>query len=201
MRSVGRAPILVRKVCTEITTKPLMMTTDLEKPGTVRCDVSTPFDTERIVVSQGFLQGTVDALQRAAWVNALAPWRIIAHLTFSWEASFDSGRRVYEKFMARKLPHVSYFYALEQNPSRDGCHVHALWADCGGVYRKEVWADWFQRYGRCRVEPVRNYEDVCGYCSKYCTKEAAWWNVNLQWHRKQKLNGSAFTLAAGPSLS
>jgi hypothetical protein len=33
------------------------------------------------------------------WVHGLAPWQVISHLTFSWEASFDSARRCYEKFM------------------------------------------------------------------------------------------------------
>jgi hypothetical protein len=96
--------------------------------------------------------------------------------------------------MRRHLPQVSYFYALEQNPSRDGFHVHALWADTASVFRKEVWAAWFKRYGRARIEPVRSFEDVSGYCSKYVTKEGAWWNVKLQWHRIRAMHDTQFVL-------
>lgn len=135
-----------------------------------------------------------DAEQMANWVNWLAPWEIIAHLTFSWECSLDSGRRVFERFMVRHLSRVSYFYALEQNPCRDGFHVHALWADAGSVFRKEAWSAWFQRYGRARIEPVRSYEDVSGYCAKYVTKERSWWDVKLQWHRLHAMHGRRFTL-------
>ena len=33
------------------------------------------------------------AVEMGDWVHGLAPWQVIAHLTFEWEASFDSGRR------------------------------------------------------------------------------------------------------------
>jgi len=145
-------------------------------------------------VVRGGDQRKLDSEQMADWVNWLAPWQIIAHLTFKWPCSLDSGRRVYERFMARHLPHLSYFYALEQNPSREGFHVHALWADSRNVFRKEAWAAWFTRYGRARIEPVRNYSDVSGYCSKYVTKERSWWNYKLQWHRLRQMHGPDFKL-------
>jgi hypothetical protein len=130
----------------------------------------------------------IDAERMAEWVHGLAPWQVILHFTFAWEASLDSGRRCFEKFMRQHYPRVSYFYALEQNPCRDGFHVHALWSDSRNVFRKEAWAAWFAKYGRARIEPVRSQEDVAGYCAKYVTKEGAWWNVKLQWHRIQALN-------------
>ena len=46
------------------------------------------------------------------------------------EAAIWSAGRCYEKFMCMELRGVSYFYALEANPGRDGYHAHALWADC-----------------------------------------------------------------------
>jgi hypothetical protein len=113
------------------------------------------------------------------FVLRLGLWKVIAHHTFAWEASIWSAQRSYEKFMARVIPDVSYFYAIEQNPSRDGHHVHALWANCDAVLRKNVWRKWFDRYGRSRIEPVRDENDVAGYCSKYVTKEGAWWNVKM----------------------
>jgi hypothetical protein len=123
------------------------------------------------------------------WVNNLAPWSVIAHQTFRWEASLDSTKRCYEKFMRRALPDVTYFYAIEQNPSRDGHHVHALWADCAGIQRSDVWEAWYARYGRARIEPCRNALDVASYCAKYVCKERAWWDLKLVspdlWHRQQ----------------
>jgi hypothetical protein len=113
------------------------------------------------------------------WVHSLAPWQVISHLTFAWEASFDSGRRCYEKFMRTEMRGVSYFYALEQNPGRDGCHAHALWCDCKNMRRTEIWDKWFHRYGRARIEPVNSRDDVADYCAKYVAKENAWWNVKL----------------------
>jgi len=102
--------------------------------------------------------------------------------------------------MRRHLARVSYFYALEENPCRDGFHVHALWADAGSVFRREAWAAWFKAYGRARIEPVRSKGDVSDYCSKYVTKEGAWWNVKLQWHRLQGLHRAPFALERGPAL-
>lgn len=135
-----------------------------------------------------------DASTMADWVNWLAPWQVISHLTFSWEASLDAGRKAYEKFMAKHLGRLSYFYALEQNPGRDGFHVHALWADAGTLFRKSAWSEWFNTYGRARIEPVRRYEDVSGYCAKYVTKEGSWWNVKLQWHRIEAMHKRPFRL-------
>jgi hypothetical protein len=114
----------------------------------------------------------------ATWVNGLAPWCVFATHTFSWEASLWSSRRVYERFMRQALPTLSYFYAVEQNPSRDGHHVHAMW-DSLGAPRKATHREWLKRYGRNRIEPVRGFADVVGYCSKYVCKEGAWWDFHL----------------------
>lgn len=83
------------------------------------------------------------------WVHSLAPRQVISHMTFAWEASIWSAQRCYEKFMKREMWGVSYFYALVQNPSRNGFHVHALWCDCKNKSRREIWQTWFERYGRC----------------------------------------------------
>jgi len=120
-----------------------------------------------------------EKLELAGWVSSLAPWRVIAHHTFVWEASIWSAQKSFEKFMARELRDVSYFYAIEENPSRDGHHVHALWADCEAVQRSRIWERWKERYGRNRIEPVRSVMDVTSYCAKYVTKEGAWWNVKI----------------------
>jgi hypothetical protein len=59
---------------------------------------------------------------------------------------------------------VSNFYALEENPGRDGFHVHALWCDCFNKSRRDLWQKWFDRYGRNRIEPVNNRDDVSDWC-------------------------------------
>jgi hypothetical protein len=118
------------------------------------------------------------------WVHGIAPWQVISHLTFKWEASMPSAMRCYEKFMRTEMWGVSYFYALEENPGRNGFHVHALWCDCKSKSRRSIWQKWFDRYGRGRIEPVNNRDDVADYCAKYVTKENSWWNVRLfgRWH-------------------
>jgi hypothetical protein len=165
-------------------------------------------EMEREILPKGANQARWDNAQMADWVNWLAPWEVIAHLTWKdridahgvpYGISMDSARKAYERFMQRELPRVSYFYAIEPNPSRAGCHVHALWADAKGVYRQEAWAAWFQRYGRARIEPVRSQSDVSDYCAKhlvasYTTKAPVWWNVKLQWHRVQAQHGTPFAL-------
>jgi len=167
--------------------------------------------TERQLCRDGVFQHQLDHDQMAGWVSTLAPWQIVAHLTWRDRVGLDgigrgisamSAAKSYEGFMRRQLPHVTYFYAVEPNPSRYGTHVHALWADAGGVYRKEAWASWFKRFGRARIEPVRNCDDVSRYLSKYVTKRAdqvngVWWHFKLQWHRIQKINDVTFTLRDG----
>jgi hypothetical protein len=133
---------------------------------------------ERVCNTEGVNAGLL-LEQMAGWVHQLKPWQVISHLTFEWEASQDSTRRNYEKFMRQQLPDVDYFYAVERNPSRAGNHVHALWHRPMEIARKGAWSEWYARYGRARIEPVRSQEDVTGYCAKYVTKESAWWNVRL----------------------
>jgi|GEM_PF-965293 len=130
------------------------------------------------------------------WVHKMAPWQVIAHLTFEWEASVWSGQRCYEKFMRKEMWGVSYFYALEQNPGRDGFHVHALWCDCKSKSRQLIWNKWFTRYGRARIEPVNSRDDVADYCAKYVTKEGAWWDVKMLGHHHPK-NAGDFKLEGG----
>lgn len=127
-----------------------------------------------------------DSLVMADWVNSLAPWSVFVTLTFRWESSIDAAVRAFERFMARECRDVSYFFAVERNPSRDGFHVHAIWADCHHLSRKSMWQRWFDRFGRGRIEPIRGLGDVTDYCSKYVTKEGSWWNFKLVqptlWH-------------------
>lgn len=159
---------------------------------------------ERILATPGEdfrkLQLQLDRLQRVRWIQEMASpggWEVMATFTFRWESSLDSTRRIFEKWMRQRFCQVSYFYGIEENPSRDGCHVHALWADCRGVFRREAWANWFKRYGRAVVEPVRSKGDSAEYASKYLCKPNAWFNAHLQWHRLEALRGAKFSLSYG----
>ena len=115
----------------------------------------------------------------SVWVNGLAKWEWIAHLTFRYEASLWSAQRQMEKFWVDVAEGLSWFYAIEQNPSRDGHHIHALIANPRELRRRAIWKAWFERYGRNRIEPVRSLDDVSCYCAKYVCKERAWWDVHL----------------------
>jgi len=142
-------------------------------------------------------QLALDKLQRVSWIESLvAPggWEVMSTFTFRWESSLESTRRCFTRWIARDLPRISYFYGIEQNPSRDGYHVHSLWADCRSVFRKAVWQDRHDRWGRARIEPVRSKQDSSEYASKYLCKPNAWYDIKLQWHRLQKLHDVKFKL-------
>ena len=156
-----RQPILVRKVCT----------------GAVN-DWSN-MNSARNIEPDSRLKLAQVHIEMGDWVHSLAPWQVVAHLTFAWEASVWSAERCYLKFMRTEMRGVSHFYALEENPGRDGYHVHAPWVDCQNMRRTEIWEKWFHRYGRARIEPVNSRDDVSDYCAKYVTKEGAWWGVKL----------------------
>jgi len=133
----------------------------------------------RFLTSEDRFKSAELNIQMANWVADLAHWHVIATLTFEWEASVWSAQRCYEKFMRTEMRGISHFYALEQNPSRDGFHCHALWTDCKNMRRDTVWQKWFRRYGRGEIKPVNNQTDVTDYVSKYVTKAGAWWDVKL----------------------
>ena len=143
------------------------------------------------------LQLALDKVQRVAWIESLvAPtgWEIMATGTFRWNASCGSASKCFERWMQRKYPRLSYYYACECHPGGHGYHVHSLWADCRDLFRKEGWADWCKRYGWSQINLVRSKRDSASYASKYLTKPNGWWNVKLQWHRLQKLQNAEFKL-------
>lgn len=170
------SPILVPPVCTDPEDR-----REGEGKDTAEMSDSSVVKTkalQRLESLQGMEAGELVGAM-ADWVHAIKPWQCVSHLTFKWEASQDSTRRNFEKFMRMKLPDVDYFYAIERNPSRDGNHVHALWHRPMTLSRKGAWSEWFAAYGRARIEPVKSQEDVTSYVAKYVTKESAWWNVKL----------------------
>lgn len=123
------------------------------------------------------------ATEMARWLESLRVWPVVTHLTFRWEASVWSAKRCYEKFMAKELPHTEYFYSPEPNGLRGGgWHLHSLWFSNLEIERKEKWYQWFTRYGRARIEPVRSHVDVVQYCSKVCYVSKAlgeFWGIKI----------------------
>jgi hypothetical protein len=144
----------------------------------------------------GFMsQKQLDQQQKLMWILELARWEVMATFTFKWETSLDWTRSVYSKWIRKRLPGISWFYALERNPSRDGYHVHSLWADCQSIYRKAIWQEVTERWGYARIEPVRSCTDSAGYAAKYLCKEDGWYDIKLQWHRMKKLHEQPFALS------
>jgi hypothetical protein len=119
-----------------------------------------------------------ERIEMHKWVAGLAPWELAWTGTFRWEASLASAQRSIERFFKRECPDVIYFYALEENRFREGCHGHALWANTAGIYRKFLWERWFVRFGRNRLEPIKSRIAAEEYLTKYVTKELSWWNTN-----------------------
>lgn len=201
----------------------------MRPPGRAGQDILVPpgvYTTENMNDWNERRMAPGDNLEMAEWVRGLADWKVIAHLTwkdwidkhgFPHGITVEGARKSFERFMRKELPRLSYFYAVEPNPSREGSHVHALWADCGAILTrrtrsgnlvravggpeggKDVWGTWFERFGRAKIEVVRSPQDVSDYCAKhlassYTTKSAVWWNVKLQWHRVQAIQARSFVL-------
>ena len=126
----------------------------------------------------------------AFWVDSLARWELKFDGTFARPKSALKAASCYERFMREVLPGVSYFVAVEANPSSPGHHIHATWAGCGSLRRKVIWKRWFGLYGRNLIEPIRGKRDALDYVCKslsYAAKEPIWWDVKLcnsdLWHR------------------
>lgn len=137
--------------------------------------------------------------QMAEWVNGLAPWEDYGTFTYRWEAGLWSAVKGFTKFYNRhELRNVSYFLGVEENPGRDGYHLHAIFCD-HPVRRSVVWREWFKVYGRIRLTPIVEAAEywqgktlehqvacaspraqaVADYVSKYVCKEGTWWDVRM----------------------
>jgi hypothetical protein len=153
---------------------------------------------ERVLAEPGEdylkLQLALDKMQKVEWIRKMADWEVMATFTFRWQASVWSAMRAYKKVMAKRLAGVSYYAVTERNPSRDGYHLHALWADCKTVSRKVEWQNWFEKYGRALIEPVKSADDVSGYASKYLAKEETHLEIVLRSHWRDKMHGTKFSL-------
>jgi len=130
----------------------------------------------------------------AQWVEALGNWDAFFTGTFETSWSERHATKAFEKWCRQTLWGRSVFYVTEQHPLGHGAHVHALLAT-QGAYRRTLWQSWFERYGRCRIEPIASRVAVAAYCYKYVlgremTKQfrrGVWWNL-LNCHRREELS-------------
>ena len=122
--------------------------------------------------------------QLVQWLEDIAPWSTKLDMTFEWNCDEFRARRIFQTWMDKKLPGSTYVFSVERDPlqhkvanTRQGlnqaCHVHAIsdthWnilKDKKDLTRQDLWKDWFNRFGRCRIEPVKSIEDATGYCIK-----------------------------------
>ena len=96
-----------------------------------------------------------------------------------------NAKKYFERYMTRTLKDVSWFYAVEPNPGRQGHHLHALMCPPTGgkISHKELGLTWWERYGWNKVQDIRSKKDISGYCTKhivrYLNKGAGWYNIQI----------------------
>lgn len=86
---------------------------------------------------------------------------------FSQKSAIQSTRR----FLRREMKDFSWFFVAEQNPGREGHHVHCLLIPPAGerINVPRLSAIWWKRYGWNKFEPIRGGKEVTSYCVKHVT--------------------------------
>ena len=118
------------------------------------------------------------------WIESITDWTTKLDMTFEWNCDEFTAKKIYTKWMEKELPGSTFLYSIERDPLQDkvantrqglnqACHVHAI-SDTNwdilkakkGELRKDHWQNWFSRYGRCRIDPVKNSTAATGYALK-----------------------------------
>jgi len=157
------------------------------------------------------LRRTLEAHAVAGWVETLGKWDCFFTGSFDTCWSELHASRAFERWHRRNQKSRSAFYVVEQHPGGHGAHIHALLAS-QGAYRRILWRTWFERYGRCRIEPIRKQLHLAAYCFKVnltgyrmggeMTKQfrdGVWWNV-LNVRRRENLTAVGELSAGGGGL-
>lgn len=130
-------------------------------------------ELERLSVRDKFL----------CWADGITNWTTKADFTFSWECNEFDAKKKFEKWKRKTLPSSTCLYAIERDPNQEkvklggqglnqSVHIHSImdtnwhFLKRGGVTRTQIWRDWKNRFGVCRIEPVRIKKDALGYCMK-----------------------------------
>ena len=117
------------------------------------------------------------------WIEGLTRWSTKFDMTFSWNCDEFRAPKLFENWMVKQLPSSTFLYSVERDPNQDkvmntkqglnqACHIHAItdtdWfiLKKQGITRKSKWENWFNRYGRCRIEPVKTIRGATEYAMK-----------------------------------
>ena len=118
------------------------------------------------------------------WLTSITMWTTKLDMTFTWNCNEFRARRLFSQWMRKQLPGSTVLYAIERDPYQDkvmptscglnqACHVHAIsdtkWGilrEKRGIERRDLWNNWYTRYGMCRIEPVKHIDAATNYAMK-----------------------------------
>ena len=117
------------------------------------------------------------------WIEGLTRWSTKFDMTFDWNCDEFRAAKLFENWMVQQLPSSTFLFSVERDPNQhkvmntkqglnQACHVHAItdtdWhiLKKRGIYRKDKWQNWYERYGRCRIEPAKSISAATGYALK-----------------------------------
>lgn len=117
------------------------------------------------------------------WIEGITRWTTKFDMTFKWNCDEFRARQLFVAWMEKQLPSSTFLFATERDPMQDkvmntkqglnqACHVHAItdtdWhiLKANGTTRTSKWSNWKQRYGRCRIEPIKSISAASGYALK-----------------------------------
>lgn len=118
------------------------------------------------------------------WMESITDWTTKLDMTFTWNCDEFRAKKLFVGWMEKRLPGSTFLYSIERDPNQEkvpntgsginqACHVHAI-SDTNWDILKEKrgedrylhWQNWFDRYGRCRIVPVKNVTEATGYALK-----------------------------------
>ncbi len=120
------------------------------------------------------------------WLDKI-PWDFWCTLTFRYDPTPRAALRAFHTWLDQsEFWYRSDYYGFvvtEDGRLNGRTHLHALMGTLGHLeaYRKELWREWHQRFGRARLEPYDKGKGASGYIAKYITKELGEWEVIGSW--------------------
>lgn len=112
-----------------------------------------------------------------AWGKYLSQfrWDYFGTFTFAESYSGNGARRAFERFIKSYeiRPVQCAFYGIEKGTRYGRVHLHSLLQYSPEHRRsaKHIWAKWFEKYGRARVEEPDSQTSVASYTAKYTSKD------------------------------
>jgi len=119
------------------------------------------------------------------WLQVF-PWVYFLTVTFRWWARPEQAQQHFE-YIRRALAwsHPERLFLGAELHIKGDLHVHGLLGFGPGAYvagfgyprATDIWTPLFERFGRSKVEAVRDKSAVAAYCTKYVTKELTDYNM------------------------